>query len=142
MVVVGPYLHCLRMLHPLVPHKSPVGHDFPGTFPMSVSIVQQGIRELPTCCFGARYYRSRRRPLHRGFPNENTLGYNSRIQAMVHTSLCIPVANLDIRTFPIEAERSTYLACTRSPHASCDLVSSRHKTCLVIVNLLRTQLQL
>ena len=32
MVAVRPYLHCLRMLHPLVPHKSLVGLDCPGTF--------------------------------------------------------------------------------------------------------------
>ena len=57
--------------------------------------------ELLTCCFGARYCRSPRRPLHRGFPNENTLVYNSSIQAMVHTSLYIPVAGLDISLFQI-----------------------------------------
>ena len=62
-------------------------------------MVQRIIMELLTCCFGARYCRSPSRPLHREFPNENTLVYNSRIRAMVDTSLYIPVADLDVRSF-------------------------------------------
>ena len=34
--VMGPYLHCLRRVHRLEPHKSRVGHDFLGTFQVSV----------------------------------------------------------------------------------------------------------
>ena len=90
MVVVGPYLHCLRMLHPLAPHKNPVGRDFLGTFQVSACVVQLSIRELRTCCFGARYYYSPRRPSHPVYPSENKLVYNSSIQAMVHILLYIP----------------------------------------------------